>query len=348
MSDVLFINANQIHDTKERSQAARYILEELIRRENIVLEKEIPLKVHFGEDGNTTYIPPYSYDGIIDALCERGIKSSFIETSVLYAGKRAHSKTHEALARSHGFTRLPVIIADGTAGENFCEVRIDGSHFTNCKIGAEFLKYRQMIVLSHFKGHQIAGFGGAIKQLSMGCAAKGGKLEMHRGVKPYVISFLCRSCGICTQNCRTNAITADKKAKIDTSKCTGCGACYALCPHKAIAIYTPISLYSLIFRRKEFYEALAEYALAAQKGKRCIYINFAMNITNGCDCLGRKMTPVLPDIGIFASCDPVAADAACLAASRAVGKNFKGKHQLEHAQKIGLGSMSYRLVEICL
>lgn len=344
MSKVYYREIGESSSEKNISDAAKELLAMLVAEESLVLEKQIPLKVHFGEEGNVTYIKPGCYDGIIDFLEERGISSLFMDTSVLYTGARKRRDSHIRLALSHGFTRLPVVIADGEAGEDFAEVRTEGRHFKSCMIGAGFRKYSQMIVLSHFKGHRLAGFGGAVKQLSMGCAAKGGKLAMHMGIKPYIINFFCKRCGVCSAACPAGAIITAGKVSIDSEKCMGCGACFALCPNRAVSIYTLKSACFALLRRSDFYERLCEYAYAAQAGKRNIYMSFAINITDNCDCISKKMTPIMHDIGIFAGIDPVAVDMACCDAARAAGHVFKGTEQLLYAESIGLGSTAYDLV----
>ena len=325
------------------SRAAKQLLETLISDEKIPLEKEIPLKVHFGEKGNKTFIKPDTYNGIIDYLEEKEITGSFIETNVMYKGERLIKPSHIKIAKEHGFTRLPIIIADGHRGEEFYEVEIDRKHFRSCKLGKEFSHFRQMIVLSHFKGHMIAGFGGAIKQLAMGFASRGGKVAQHLNAKPFIIPFLCKKCGACVKHCPENAINIGFFSHIDRNKCVGCAACTALCPHNAIKMnmFRAFGNMGNIFTEK-----LAEYAYAAQKEKQFIYINFALNITAGCDCEGRVMEPIMEDIGVFASTDPVAMDRACWDKAAEKGKMFKGDHIFKYAENIGLGRQSYDLITL--
>lgn len=198
-------------------------------------------------------------------------------------------------------------------------------------------------MLSHFKGHVLAGFGGAIKQLSMGCASKGGKLAQHANSIPKINRLKCRACKACANKCPQSAITVDKKAKIDKNKCVGCASCMATCQFSAITNSWFASL------TKSFNERLAEYAYAAAKGKNNIYISFAFNITKNCDCEGHPMKHIAKDIGIFASTDPVAIDQACLDIldkneGRTVFK--RGRNTLEYAASIGLGSREYELIEL--
>ncbi len=304
------------------------------------------MKVHFGEPGNITYVKSEYYDGIIDYLKEKDIKSSFMETSVVYGGQRYKKELHLKTAKKHGFTKLPVIIADGDYGEAFSEIEINKKHYKTCKVGKEFEKYNQILVISHFKGHTLAGFGGAIKQLSMGHAAKGGKLAMHMGIKPKIKNRKCVRCNLCKTVCPVTAITIGKKSFIDKDKCVGCGACVAICPSKAISILSLKGIFRALFQGNTFREKLVEYAYAAQKGKHNIYLNFGMNVTKGCDCIGKPMKLIMDDFGIFVSTDPVAIDKVCYDIVKEKGKAFKGKEQFEYAEEIGLGSQKYELIEI--
>jgi len=324
---------------------SRQLLEHMVNAEKIELEKEIPLKVHFGEQGNVTYIKAENYDGVIDFLQERKITSSFIETTALYGGQRYRRDLHLQTAAGHGFTRLPVIIADGDHGQNFDEIEISQKHYARCKIARGLSGCKQLIVLAHFKGHGLSGFGGAIKQLSMGCAAKGGKLEMHLGVRPRIKPGKCTQCGLCRKACAENAIVAGEKWRIDTERCIGCGGCVAVCPERAVTVLSLRGIMNAAFGNR-FNEKLAEYAYAAQKGKRNIYLNFLMNITRGCDCVGKKMSVILDDIGILASTDPVAIDKASWDLARKAGKKFGGHSTFAYAKKIGLGSADYIIKEI--
>ncbi|MGD9212425.1 MAG: DUF362 domain-containing protein [Desulfobacteraceae bacterium] len=323
----------------------KHLLATVLEKENVTLEENIPLKVHFGEAKNKTYIKPENYIGVIDFLKERNIESSYIETSVMYGGQRFKKELHEKTAKEHGFTQLPIIFADGDHGEDFAEVEINKKHFSSFKIGKAFLDYGQILVLSHFKGHRLAGFGGAIKQLSMGHAAKGGKMAMHLGEKPHIVSRKCEQCHLCETRCNVNALNIGEKSWIDHDKCVGCGACMAICPHKAISIFTVRSILKFFGFGNPFIEKLVEGAYAAQKGKNNIYMNFAMNVTIGCDCEPRKMKPLMDDFGIFISTDPVAIDKACYDMTKERGKKFRGFETFAYAENIGLGSTEYVLHE---
>jgi len=347
VSKVYFKKVNQETSTTKIKAITKELLEKIITEKQIKLEKTVPLKVHFGEKGNITFIKPENFDGIVDFLEEKNIKSYFMETSSLYGGQRYKKDLHLKTAKEHGFTRLPVVIADGDCGENFIEIEINKKHFKSCKLGAEFDKYSQLIVIAHFKGHMLAGFGGAIKQLSMGYASKGGKLAMHAGGKPHIVSRKCKKCKLCLQRCNVDAINIGEKSFIDKEKCVGCGACAAICPHGAISLFSAGNIFKAVSTMgNPFREKIVEYAYAAQKGKSNIYINFAMNITKGCDCEPKKMEPLMDDIGILISTNPVAIDQACYDLVAENGKRFKGESQLGYAEKVGIGSREYDLVEI--
>ena len=343
MKHVYFKAIDAYTKTGEIQAGARELLETVIEREGIRLGAEVPLKVHFGEKGNQTFIESKNFEGIIAYLQAHNVKSVFMETNALYSGARMNRTQHLALAKEHGFTQLPVVIADGEYGDEYAEVEINQKHFKTCKIAKGIANQRQMIVLSHFKGHRLAGFGGAIKQLAMGGAARGGKLAQHVGSKPIINPLTCKKCNACVRHCPVDAIRIGMLPRIDKKKCIGCAGCMAVCPEKAI-------LFNFFrFFSNTFPEKLVEYALAAQKNQTNIYLSFAFRMTKGCDCEGRQMKPVVGDLGLFAATDPVAIDQACLdMIDRRAGKRIFGRarRQLDYAQKIGLGSKNYELIEI--
>ncbi len=338
MSSVYFIR-NSGSDYDQLGKDALELLKKIVS-EGHEFEKEVPIKVHFGEKGNKTFIPAKCYDETIDYLKENGVSPSFIETNVLYRGSRTTSDAHIQTAKSHGFTQIPIIIADGEIGTEYDEIEINKEYLNTCKIGKGYGKYKQFIVMSHFKGHIEAGFGGALKQLAMGFAARGGKLEQHSGISPIVSAEKCSSCGLCVGKCDFDAIYRTDTAIIDESKCIGCAGCIAVCPEGAIRN---------TWGGSNFLEKVSEYAYGASKNKDIIYITFVHNITKDCDCIGRSMKPIADNIGILAGKNPVALDAACLDLVQENSKEKlfeKGRVSLQHAEKIGLGMMEYKLIEI--
>jgi len=355
MNKVYFTKIDSISKTEEINKVILNLFQKIQSEKKIIdFSKPIPLKVHFGEDNCITFIESKNFKELIDYLKKKSKAKStptlpnvyFTETNVLYKGKRTTKESHTKLAKEHGFTQLPIIIADGEMGENYTEIKINkppAKHFTSCKIGKVIANSDQLILIAHFKGHMMAGFGGAIKQLAMGCAARGGKLAMHAQSKPILNPLECKKCFTCSKNCPTEACIIDTLVPhIDYSKCIGCAKCLAVCPHNAMKINWASTLPG------DFEEKLAEYAYAAQKGKKVIYISFALNITKDCDCMGKVQKPIAKDIGVFASTDPIALDWACLDLLNANEKKkvFRGEHALEHAEKLGFGSKEYELIEL--
>jgi uncharacterized Fe-S center protein len=308
-------------------------------------EKDVPLKVSFGERGNKTFINQGLMLGAIDFLKKKKIKSVFIETNVLYRGERTNKKDHTALAKSHGFTALPIIIADGDIGEDYSLVEINKNHFKSCMIAKKLADSKQVFVISHFKGHMLAGFGGAIKQLAMGFASRGGKLAQHVNSIPTINFLTCKKCWVCVDKCPVHAISKGRiSASIDKNKCIGCAACIANCPYGVIKINWLKGLTS------SFHERLVEYAYAANLNKNNLYLTYALNMTKGCDCEGKKMNPITEDLGVFLSTDPVACDKAVFDLLNARDKKdvFKAKNTFNYAKKIGFGSLDYKLKELKL
>lgn len=342
-SKVYFIPAECMESA---SAAARRLLEHITQTENIALEEFIPLKLHFGEKGNTTFIPPAAYNGVKEFLGEKNIGCAYYETSVLYGGERFKAEKHIALARKHGFDDLDIVIADGANGEDAVKVAVGLKHFASCAVARKLAEAPQVLVLSHFKGHMLAGFGGAIKQLGMGFSSKGGKMAMHLGVKPRIWKWLCKRCGACVRRCNESAITLSPKPFIDHKKCVGCGACFSICPRHAVSVWSLDGLKNALFKGRHFREKLVEYAFAGHKNKRNIYINFALNITRGCDCEPHPMRKITGNLGVFCSTDPVAIDSACIDMLNARGVKFKGTAQLDYAESIGMGSRKYELTEL--
>ena len=327
-------------DSSELSKIMRKMVETLVEKEGVSLEKKVPIKVHFGEKGNTTYIKAPTYEGVLDYFEEEGVESAFIETNVLYRGSRTNATEHTALAKEHGFIRVPIIIADGEIGEAIWEVPINGKIFDKAYLGKAYGDYDQLLVVAHFKGHSQAGFGGALKQLAMGCASRRGKLAQHSTISPLVNEEKCVSCGICAGACDYNAITIDPVAKIDSDKCVGCAGCIAVCPVEAIRN---------AWDAEDFLYRVAEYAYAAGKDKKSLYVNLLFNVTELCDCVGKPMDLVAENIGVFVSTDPVALDTACLDAlqNNHSEKLFDdGRETLKYVEELGLGQREYNLVEV--
>jgi len=326
----------------------------------------IAVKVHFGERGNDSFMSPVLVRRVVDKVKEAGGKPFLTDTATLYSGSRRNAADHVSLALEHGFgmevTGAPIIIADGLRGGDFVEAPIDGKHLKSAKIASGLAEADGMIVVSHFKGHEMAGFGGAVKNLAMGGAPPIGKKEQH-SARMAVNQDECVACGNCAEICPEGAIAIGSKASIDAASCIGCGECLQVCPEKAIDLDWETDV-------AEMMERMAEYALGAaslQPG-RIGYINLLMSITPDCDCAAWSDAPLVPDIGMLSSLDPVALDQACwdlvseqvgLAASKLEAGHAAGEDkfagawpntspdvQLRHAESLGLGSREYELIRL--
>jgi hypothetical protein len=314
--------------------------------------QRVALKLHFGEEGNTGFVKPDYCAVIVDAVKQRRAIPFLSDTNTLYSGKRTNSKDHLALAYLHGFTPekvgAEVIIPDDTRTENVFESSYKGAYVKTAMIARIFQDAGFLVGVAHFKGHLMTGFGGAIKNIGMGCATRAGKLFQHAGIAPCVIKKKCGGCRACIAVCPAAAITLVRDtAVIDPSRCTGCASCIAACTYGAIDV--PWESGGNVIQEK-----MAEYACAVLSGKkgRCAFINFCIKITGECDCLAKDDPRIAPDIGILVSVDPVALDQACCdlvcaAAGRDVFKEAHpkrdGTKQLRHAQDIGLGGREYVL-----
>lgn len=328
--------------------------------------KYTAIKIHFGEPGNLSYLRPNYAKVIVDLIKEQGGKVFLTDCNTLYVGRRSNALDHLDSAYENGYnpftTGCQVIIADGLKGTDETWVPIDGEYVKQAKIGRAVMDADIIISMNHFKGHIGAGFGGALKNLGMGCGSRAGKMEMHSAGKPGVAHKHCVGCGICVRNCAHNAITiTDGKADIDHDKCTGCGRCIGECPKNAVkAAGDEIND---ILNCK-----IAEYTYAVIKDRPNFHINFVLDVSPSCDCHPYNDAPIVPNVGIFASFDPVALDYACAEAvngqpivkSSALGQSeydlgdyFKNVHPktnwisgIEHGVKLGVGSKEYELIRI--
>jgi uncharacterized Fe-S center protein len=340
--------------------------------DEINFEKKLTaIKIHFGEPGNLAYIRPNYATRLATYLKKKGANPFLTDANTLYHGRRSNAVDHVLAAYENGFNPLvtgcPVIIADGLRGSDFSEIVIDMPLCKTAKIGKAVTDADIIISMNHFKGHEMTGFGGALKNLGMGCASVGGKLELHSTSKPKIVEDKCTACKICEKNCAHDAIKvgADKIAHIDYKKCVGCGQCVAVCQYdSAVVVWNGAS--------EDGAKKIAEYSYAVVKDKPAFHINFIMNVSPDCDCWGHNDYPLVPDIGITASFDPVALDQAsadlvikapALAGSRicqnhehgdlAGEDKFKLTHPntfwqagLKHAESIGLGKRNYEFIAI--
>lgn len=367
VSKVYFINTRAAY---HKNLFAR--LKELLGSAGLpqLIEKNdlVAVKVHFGEIGSSRFLRPIWARELTRILQLGGARPFLTDTNALYKGSRSHAIDHLLTALSNGFgfstTLTPLIIADGLRGTSGVKVRIDKKHFKEIEVAEASYWADSLIVLTHFKGHGVTGFGGTIKNIGMGLTTKTGKCKIHTDTGPVLNEDLCTGCGLCAKYCAAEAIKViDEKAKIDKERCTGCGQCLVSCPNNA----TKIDWGAVSSRVVQ--ERICEAALAVIKDKeKRLFLNFLIDITPDCDCCPHSDASIVPDIGILASLDPVAIDQAgvdlvnasyglkgtALKRNFAVGEDkFKAIHpnvnweiQLSYAEKIGLGNRRYELIAV--
>ncbi len=334
-----------------------------------IKERElVAVKLHFGELGNTAFIRPLFIRKIVESIKGIGGFPFLTDANTLYAGTRSDSPRHLTTAIQNGFAysviEAPLIIADGLRGKSETAVTVNQKRFKRVYIGTDIVEADALISVAHFKGHELSGFGGTIKNLGMGCASRKGKLAQHSTVAPKVIEKKCVGCGDCISHCSQNALALiDEKAVLDSKKCIGCGECILVCPNEAIQIQWDQAI-------PVFLENMVEYTMGVLKGKedKTLFLNFITNVSPACDCYGYNDAPIVRDIGIVASKDPVAIDQAsvdlvnseqalpdsCLKTNMASGEDkFRGVYpnvdwtiQLDYAENLGLGSRNYELEKI--
>ena len=357
MSDVRFLPVEKMNQAGFKELLAPYLFV------NTQSDKDLTaVKIHPGEEGNSSYIPPSLVKMVVDAL-ELPYRRTFLtDTTVLYGGRRMTAPDYVSLAWDHGFRMPdlpPFIVADGLAGTEEFSVALPPQCETEvARLAAALERTDNAVMISHFKGHLLAGFGGSIKHLGMGWAAKAGKLYQHSSVMPYVKEDKCTFCKACISVCGSSAIESlESTVRINEQKCTGCGDCIQRCPVGAIRISWNQEAHTFISR-------MVEYALGASMATTIpVYVNFLINISPDCDCMKNEGPPMVKDIGVVASSDPVAIDQACLDLVTAaiplddnaeagidkfllIRPDRDGREQLRIGEEIGLGSREYRLVKI--
>ncbi len=327
------------------------------------------IKLHFGEEGNTGFIRPIYIRKLVQEIKKIKAKPFLTDSNTLYVGSRANSVDHIVTALHNGFSYAtidaPVIIADGLTGKSYLDIPITGGkHFDSVKIGAEVMHADALIAVSHVKGHALTGFGGAFKNIGMGLGSRSGKQMMHSAVLPTITEEKCTKCQQCVKWCPEDAILIKGESSvIDHEKCIGCGECVVTCRNKAIKINWQSESEAVM-------EKMVEYTLGVIQGResKVGYINFVMNVTPDCDCCGWSDMPIVPDVGILFSKDPVAIDQASIDLInqqegfpnsalktnlepgadkfRGVHQDIDGQHLLKYAEELGMGSRKYELVKL--
>lgn len=307
-------------------------------------DEKVALKLHVGEPESDTYLDPSLVESIYRETEERVEGCVLMDCNVLYKSKRSMGDTHREVAETNGFDFAPFVVADGQDGSNELVVGIEGGeHFDKVRLGGALEDFNSVLAVSHFTGHIINGMGGALKNIGMGLGSKKGKMEMHAAFELQIDGEKCIACGTCIENCPAEAITIDEGgAKIDHEKCIGCGTCIAICPEEAVKIPWGSS------SSEGLQERIDEYAKGVLKGRKSLFVNVLLDVTPECDCINKKQEPMVDDIGILISDDPVAIDQASL---DLIGdENFEQDvdraHALEYAESLGLGERDYELIEI--
>ncbi len=346
-------------------------LEKLIRKAGIgdidFKDKFTAIKIHFGEPGNLSYLRPNYSKVVVDLIKKQGGKVFLADCNTLYVGRRKNALEHLDAAYENGYnpfaTGCHTIIADGLKGTDEALVKINGDYVKEAKIGRAMMDADIFISLTHFKGHELTGFGGTLKNVGMGCGSRAGKMEMHSSGKPKIRKKACTSCGACVKNCAQDAISfdADHKAGIDHNKCVGCGRCIGVCNFNAVL--------PMFDETNDILNCkIAEYAHAVLKDRPQFHISLVVDVSPNCDCHSENDVAIVPNVGMFASFDPVAIDMACVDAvnrqpanpGSAISEKQPGIHDhfvhahpetnwkscMEHAEKIGLGSKDYDLISL--
>ncbi len=361
-SKVYFTNFRTGHEENLQQKLTRLIKKAGI--ENIDFNnKYAAIKIHFGEPGNLAYLRPNYAKTVADIVKNLGGKPFLTDSNTLYVGRRKNALDHMDAAYENGFspfsTGCHVIIADGLKGTDESYIKVPhGEHVKEAKIGRAVMDADIFISLTHFKAHEGTGFGGTIKNIGMGCGSRAGKCEMHNSGKPSVSESLCIACKKCAKECAHGAISFSPKATINKDVCVGCGRCIGVCPPDAIS--TGYDESNDVLCKK-----MAEYTWAVLNDRPHFHVSLVIDVSPFCDCHSQNDAPIIGNIGMFASFDPVALDSACAdAANKAPllrdtimndrelshGDHFCDLHpttnwnvQLNHAEKLGIGTRSYEL-----
>lgn len=333
----------------------------------IAADDLVAIKLHFGEQGNTGFVHPVYLREVVRRVREAGGKPFLTDANTLYRGERANAVDHLACAIHNGFSYAtvdaPLVIADGLDGREAVDVPVGGAHFDSVRIGSAAVHADAMVVVTHVKGHEATGFGGALKNVGMGLGSRSAKQRMHADFRPEVAAERCTACNRCVTWCPVDAITIgpDRVAVVDYEVCYGCGECVAACPFGAIATQWKTDPTTI-------QEKIVEHVAGALAGKdgKVVYLSFVTAVSPDCDCWSFSDAPIVPDLGVLASTDIVAIEQAAydlvtgatgLAGSRGEGMGagedkftaitgVDGTHAIAYAERMGLGSREYELVTV--
>lgn len=353
-------------------------LQKLIKKAGIeqidMKDKFVAIKMHFGEKGNLSFLRPNYARAVVDVVKELGGKPFLTDCNTMYPGSRKNALEHLECAWENGFTPYtvgcPVIIADGLKGLDEVEAPVNGGiHLKTAKIGQAIMDADIIISLTHFKGHEMTGFGGTIKNIGMGSGSRAGKCEQHSNGKANIDEETCRGCKRCMKECANNGLQFDeskKKMTVNKNNCVGCGRCLGSCNFDAIYFENDAAL-------KDLNEKMAEYTKAVVDGRPNFHISLIVDVSPNCDCHSENDAPILPDVGMFCSFDPLALDRCCVDMclkqkpfdntqltdemskpdAHDHGDHFTNSNPasewktcLAHAEKIGLGSPDYELIKM--
>ncbi|MDR3568481.1 MAG: DUF362 domain-containing protein [Syntrophobacteraceae bacterium] len=353
-SKVFFVAVKDAEDTEAVDRKLGSLLAQSRVLPVVESGSKAVVKLHFGEEGTDAFVRPDNLRLICGEIAKHGGAPYLSDANTLYRGKRLNSQDHLLVARDHGFTReavgVDIFIPDETKERDICDVPIEQSFIKTAKVGRCYLEADAFIAVTHFKGHALTGFGGTLKNVGMGCAARAGKLAQHCDAAPAFYEDKCIGCGECEKVCPASAIhLEDDRAVLSKEKCIGCASCVAVCSGMALFIDVQAG--------DEVQKKMVEYAYAILRDKKesSCFLNFALRINKECDCWRYGNERIAPDVGIFASTDPVAIDKASLdlvndSCGKAIFEVFHpGKNplvQLEYAQKLGLGNMDYELIRV--
>lgn len=326
----------------------------------------VAIKLHMGELGNIRYLRPVFARTVVDIIRKRGGKPFLFDTATNYPGSRETKKRYLDTAAKNGFVEAsvnaPIVITDDSDDLRTIPIksRIEGCKLREVKVPSQILKSSCLIVLSHVKGHELTGFGGALKNLGMGCVSTATKRAQHAVNEPvFAEEKECTECGKCVDACPTHAleIVDGRPRKKASAECTYCGTCFFTCP-SGCWVWPPGSKEKL----QTYMGHAASAVLSPYKGK-VAFVNFIQDVVSYCDCAAPSGNPIVQDVGIAFSLDPVAIDKASLdlidkspvipGSTKAKPPDILGKMhhtssliQLETAEKLKMGSMEYKLVPV--